>query len=35
MHQDKSVFLATQKKSDIDKPSEKDISEIGTIGNVF
>jgi len=35
MNHDKSVFLATQKKAKIDNPSEKDISMIGTIGNVL
>ena len=32
---DKRVFLATQKKANIDSPSEKDISEVGVIGNVM
>ena len=35
MNNDKSVFLATQKKAKVDNPSEKDISMVGTIGNVL
>ncbi len=35
MNNDKSVFLATQKKAKIDNPSEKDISIVGTIGTVL
>jgi ATP-dependent Lon protease len=35
MGSEKRVFLTTQKKADIDSPSEKDISEIGVIGNVM
>ncbi len=35
MGSDKRVFLSTQKKADIDSPSEKDISEVGVIGNVM
>jgi ATP-dependent Lon protease len=35
MNQDKQVFLATQKKAGIDNPTEKDISSLGTIGNVL
>jgi ATP-dependent Lon protease len=35
MAQDKRVFLATQKKAGIDNPREKDISRMGTIGNVL
>ena len=35
MGSDKRVFLATQKKANIDSPSEKDISEVGVIGNVM
>jgi ATP-dependent Lon protease len=35
MGSDKRVFLATQKKADIDSPSEKDISEVGVIGHVM
>ena len=35
MNNDKSVFLATQKKAKVDNPSEKDISMVGTIGKVL
>ncbi len=35
MNKDKIVFLATQKKVDVDTPREKDISRIGTIGKVL
>ena len=35
MNNDKRVFLATQTKSGIDNPQTKDISTIGTIGNVL
>ncbi len=35
MGSDKRVFLTTQKKANIDSPSEKDISEVGVIGNVM
>lgn len=35
MNQDKNVFLATQKKAGVDNPTEKDISSLGTIGNVL
>jgi ATP-dependent Lon protease len=35
MGSDKRVFLSTQKKANIDSPSEKDISEVGVIGNVM
>ena len=35
MNNDKLVFLATQKKAGIDDPQEKDISNLGTIGNVL
>jgi len=35
MNNDKSVFLATQKKAKVDNPSEKDISAVGTIGSVL
>jgi len=35
MNNDKRVFLATQKKVDIDNPTEKDISKIGTIANIL
>ncbi len=35
MNQDKSVFLSTQKKANVDNPKAKDISEVGTIGAVL
>lgn len=35
MNKDKSVFLATQKNAGIDNPTDKDISQIGTIGKVL
>ena len=35
MGSDKRVFLSTQTKANIDSPSEKDISEVGVIGNVM
>ncbi|UCD33151.1 MAG: endopeptidase La [Desulfobacterales bacterium] len=35
MNNDKRVFLSTQKKAGIDNPTEKDISNIGTIANVL
>lgn len=35
MNNDKQVFLSTQKKAGIDNPKERDISQIGTIGNVL
>ena len=35
MNNDKRVFLATQKKGGVDNPRTKDISTIGTIGNVL
>lgn len=35
MNRDKKVFLATQKKVDIDNPRPQDISLIGTIGDVL
>ena len=35
MNQDKSIFLATQKKADINRPGEKDISLTGTLGKVL
>ncbi|MFC1857944.1 LON peptidase substrate-binding domain-containing protein, partial [Thermodesulfobacteriota bacterium] len=35
MNKDKAVFLATQKKAGVDKPREKDISSVGTIGTVL
>ena len=35
MNNDKRVFLATQRKAGVDNPQSKDISAIGTIGNVL
>jgi len=35
MSSDKSVFLATQKKANIDNPTEKDLNSVGTIGTVL
>ena len=35
MNNDKRVFLATQKKAGIDNPTEKDVSQIGTIANIL
>ncbi|MBW1777149.1 MAG: LON peptidase substrate-binding domain-containing protein, partial [Deltaproteobacteria bacterium] len=35
MNQDKSVFLATQKKPNIDNPTERDLNTIGTVGTVL
>ncbi len=35
MNNDKRVFLATQKKAGIDNPTEKDISQIGTIAKIL
>ncbi|HUV50111.1 MAG TPA: endopeptidase La [Anaerolineae bacterium] len=35
MNRDKKVFLATQKKMDIDNPRPQDISSIGAIGDVL
>ena len=35
MNKDKRVFLSTQKKAKVDSPSERDISNIGTIANVL
>jgi len=35
MNTDKRVFLATQKKAGVDNPREKDISAVGTVGNVL
>lgn len=35
MSKDKSIFLSTQTKAGIDKPTEKDISPVGTIGTVL
>jgi len=35
MNNEKRVFLATQKSSDIDNPKDSDINEVGTIGKVL
>jgi ATP-dependent Lon protease len=35
MNKDKIVFLATQKRANIDNPTEKDISHTGTIGKLL
>ena len=35
MNNDKRVFLATQKKAGIDNPTEKEISQIGTIAKIL
>jgi len=35
MNKDKNVFLTTQSKAGIDNPTEKDISNVGTIGKVL
>jgi ATP-dependent Lon protease len=35
MNKEKQIFLATQKSAGIDDPKEKDISSVGTIGNVL
>ena len=35
MNNDKRVFLSTQKKAGIDNPTEKDISQIGTIAKIL
>ena len=35
MNNDKRVFLATQKKAGVDNPTEKDVSQIGTIANIL
>ncbi len=35
MNKDKKVFLATQKKIEIDNPKVKDICTVGTVGNVL
>ena len=35
MNKDKRVFLATQTKAGINNPTEKDISQVGTIGKVL
>ncbi len=35
MSSDKRIFLATQRKADIDNPNEKDINRVGTIANVL
>jgi ATP-dependent Lon protease len=35
MSNDKRIFLATQRRADIDNPNEKDINHVGTIANVL
>jgi ATP-dependent Lon protease len=35
MNRDKRVFLATQRKASVDKPQERDINSIGTVGTVL
>ena len=35
MNKDKIVFLATQKRANIDNPTEKDINHMGTIGKLL
>ena len=35
MNTDKKVFLSTQKKAGIDNPTEKDISQVGTIAKIL
>ena len=35
MNTDKKVFLSTQKKAAIDNPTEKDISQVGTIAKIL
>ncbi len=35
MNNDKSVFLATQKRANIDNPNEKDLNIVGTVGTVL
>ena len=35
MNKDKIVFLATQKRANIDNPTEKDISRTGTTGKLL
>ncbi|MBU0992472.1 MAG: endopeptidase La [Proteobacteria bacterium] len=35
MNKDKHIFLATQVKANVDKPQDKDISPVGTIGTVL
>jgi ATP-dependent Lon protease len=35
MNKDKIVFLATQKRANVDNPTEKDISRTGTIGKLL
>ena len=35
MNKDKSIFLTTQKKANLDNPREKDIKSAGTIGTVL
>jgi len=35
MNSNKKVFLSTQKKAGVDNPRDKDISTVGTLGNVL
>ncbi len=35
MNKDKRIFLAAQKSAGVDNPKEKDISPMGTVGNVL
>ena len=35
MNKDKNIFLATQTRANVENPTEKDISKIGTIGKVL
>jgi ATP-dependent Lon protease len=35
MNTDKQVFLSTQKKAAVDNPTEKDISQVGTIAKIL
>ncbi len=35
MDKDKKIFLATQKKIEVDNPNVKDICTVGTVGNVL
>ncbi|MBW1892843.1 MAG: endopeptidase La [Deltaproteobacteria bacterium] len=35
MSKDKNIFLTTQSRAGIDNPGEKDVSTVGTVGNVL
>jgi ATP-dependent Lon protease len=35
MNQDKAIFLATQRRASVDRPSKSDINPIGTVGKVL